>query len=252
MPAQAARPPSRTTTILLNCLVLTATLFLAACRCKEGVKARAFVGHLTQDECLRKITEPEAPISIICPGTEITLCWGSNTDTNTITVSPDPGGQSGSYPQQGVLYLKPEADTEIEVRASDCAATKKRVMVVNEPTPALFDAHWDGDCEKLSYNLNPAFVDEAIRTTDVEALWAPLIEGGSACPMNSFLDGAHLDEPFFFSILNPFTLTPFSGDPHKAVGDWVYVMDEKCRRDFKCNKDGAFPFNMTLVCPSGL
>ena len=249
MPAQAARPPSRTT-ILLHCFVLTLTLFLGACGCKEGVKARAFVGHLTADECLRKVTEPEAPISIICPGTEITLCWGSNTDSNTITMSPDPGGLSGSYPMQGVLYFKPEADTAIEVRASDCAATSKRVLVVNEPTPAIFDAHWDGECAKLSYDLNPAFVDDEVHTIDVEAQWASLIDGEPACPADRFLDGTHLDEPFFFTIQNPFTVTPFSG-PHPAVGDWVYVMDDECRRDFKCNKDGAYPFDMTLVCPSG-
>lgn len=252
MPAQAARQPSRKI-ILLHCLALTATLFLAACSCKEGVKARAFVGHLTADECLRKVNEPEAPISIICPGTEVTVCWGSNTDSNTITISPDPTGQSGSYPQQGVLYLKPEVDTEIEIKASDCAATKKKVMVVDEPRTARFDAHWDGECEKLSYNLNPAFVDDNVQTTDVTAQWAPEIGDAPACPANHFLDGAHLDEPYFFIIQNPFTLTPFSiPPPHKAVGDWVYVMDKECRRDFKCNPDGMYPFDMTLVCPSGL
>ncbi|HTE56321.1 MAG TPA: hypothetical protein VK698_35955 [Kofleriaceae bacterium] len=239
-------------TMLRALFALAVPLVMAAC-CDDGVQARAFVGHLTEAECARKANEPDAPISIVCPGTEVTLCWASNVDETNITIDPDEGGQSGPNDDRGALYLTPHADTKIVVEAG-CVSTTKKIMVLNEPRTATFDARWDGECNKLGYTLNPAFVDDKVLALDVTAQWSPIMGTGGGdmqlCKSPPFLDGSHPIELFFFSIAVPFMQTPFS-NPHKAVGDWLYALtDPACADSFKCSKDTAEPFDMTLTCPA--
>jgi hypothetical protein len=224
--------------------------------CDESVKARAFFGHLTQDECMRKMNEPEAPVSIICPGSEVTVCWSaSKVDSTTITVSPDPDGNSGTFGPTGVMHLKPGKDTEVEIKASDCASTKKKIMVLDEPKPAFFDGHWTTSCTHINYELNPAFVDDKVDAVDVTARFFPTFRNGDGsigtCTTPPFLKGEHPIEGFFFDIPMPFTTLRFSR-PLKAIDDWNYFLTAGCPQGLKCEPFVALPFNMTLQCPSGL
>jgi len=237
-------------------LALCLPLVMAAC-CDEGVQARAFVGKLTESECARKIDEGDAPLSIICPGSEVTICWkSSGVDSTTITVSPDPNGDSHSYGAHGALVLKPSKDTTIDIKASDCASTTKKVMVLDEPKPATFEGHLDASCNKINYRLNPAFVDPKVDAVDVTALFAPIVTNadgttGGVCPTPPFLDGNHPIELFFFQIPNPFLTTRFSR-PLKAIEDWNYIVKATCLQGPKvCNTFAALPFAMTLQCPAG-
>lgn len=232
----------------------TATLSLAGC-CDEVIVARAFIGHKTLDECLRLLELEEQPVSIACPGSEVTVCWGSkNVDKVHITVSPDPDGLSGDYSTSGAIYLHPQASTTVKL-AGSCTSTTKQIQVIDGPTPAFFDAHWDSRCSSLSYSLDPNFVDPLVRTTDVTALWEPLVSNGSGqlvqCPTPPFLHGTHLNPPngpFSFDILRPNIKETFS-TPQSGVTVWGYTLTACAGLGFKCNQQAAEPFEMTLVCP---
>jgi hypothetical protein len=227
---------------------------LAGC-CDEHVEARAFVGHLTEAECLRNISKSEPPISIICPGTEVTICWASKGVSNVgITVSPDPGGVSGSFPDKGALHLMPSENTTVDVKASDCASTEKDVMVINGPTPATFDAHWDSACHLISYELSTAFVDPKVQTIDVAAMWEPTVldpetKAVSVCPTPPFLAGAHPEDVHFFDIDKPFLTHAFSRIL-KAPVHWNYEQKTCVGPNITCNPYASLPFDMTLVCPA--
>jgi hypothetical protein len=235
-------------------VLAAAALWLAGC-CKEVIVARAFIGHKTLDECVKLLELEEQPVSLACPGSEVTVCWGSqDVDEVKITVSPDPEGLSGGYGTAGAIYLKPLASTAVKL-AGSCTSTTKQIQVIDGPTPAAFDAHWDSKCSSLSYSLDPNFVDPLIRTTDVTAQWEPLVidAGGHEvqCPTPPFLHGTHLNPPngpFSFDIQKPNTKETFSS-PQSGVTVWGYTLTACTGLGFKCNQKAAEPFEMTLVCP---
>jgi hypothetical protein len=234
-------------------LLACGTLAGAGC-CKQRVGARAFVGHKSPEECRRLMNENEPPVSITCPGEEVTICWlagGDDVDSVKLDVSPDPENVSGSgLPTMNAVYIHPKEDTTIKI-TTDCAGTTKHVMVIDKPKPATFDAAWDGQCSALSYDLPAAFVSPNVRTTDVTANWTPAVatETGAPgmCTFPPFLNGGH--DLFFFSILKPFEKTPFSS-AQPAVGQWAYVLSAKCPGRVRCAADTREPFEMTLVCPN--
>jgi hypothetical protein len=242
-----------TRTLVLSAAALSG---LAAGCCDQTVVARAFVGHKSLAECKRALNVAEAPVSIVCPGTEVTICWGSkNTDKVEIAVSPDPDGASGPQEPFGAIYLKPRDNTTVELTGTDCGGTKKQIQVINGPTPATFDASWDAACSLLSYQLDPAFVDPLVQTTDVTAQWEPQVRahgGPQTCPTPPFLDGAHIgppSPPHFFSIATPFLAHPFSAI-QPAINDWRYTLKACDGLGFKCEANASLPFEMTLVCPA--
>lgn len=227
---------------------------IAGC-CDESVQARAFVGHLSEAECLRRINIAEPPVSIICPGTEVTICWAANTDSVSIDVAPDAGANSGTYGSQGALHLTPSSNTTIEVRASDCASTSKQVLVIDGPTPATFDGHWDGSCSLVTYELNPAFVDPQVQTIDVTAQWEPtafdpFTKTTTTCSTPPFLSGSHPEDLHFFEIDKPFLTHAFSRIL-KGPTNWNYI-EKACEGldRSQCNTFASLPFAMTLVCPA--
>jgi hypothetical protein len=235
-------------------LVAAAVLWIAGC-CKEHIVARAFLGHKTLDECVKLLENAEQPVSLACPGSEVTVCWGSTgVDKVKLTVSPDPDAQSGDYPKQGVLYLKPFDSTTVKL-AGSCTSTTKQIQVINGPTPADFDASWDSKCTSLSYALDPNFVDPLILATDVTAQWEPLVVDGSghtvSCPTPPFLNGTHTNpsSPIFsFSIQKPNMKQTFT-HPQSGVTNWGYTLTACAGLGFKCSKQAVEPFEMTLVCP---
>jgi hypothetical protein len=235
-------------------LVASAVLWIAGC-CKEHIVARAFLGHKTLDECIKLLQNAEQPVSLACPGSEVTVCWGSKgPDKVKITVSPDPEGQSGDYPTLGVLYLKPFDDTAIKL-AGSCVSTTKQIQVINGPTPAEFDANWDSKCTSLSYALDPNFVDPLILTTDVTAQWEPQAVDASghtvSCSTPPFLNGTHTNpsSPIFsFAIQKPNTKQTFT-HAQPGVTNWGYTLTACEGLGFKCNPQAAAPFEMTLMCP---
>lgn len=252
MPARAG---SRTRAVVLNGAALLLLLFLATgCDSRRFavVRARAVVGHLSMDECERKLLYPEAPASIICPGTEVTVCWRSIlADSATITVAPDPDGDSGVHPPNGILYLTPDRDTTVEIFATAYAVTTKKILVIDRPRPALFDAHWINSCEKITYRLDPAFVDGGVEALDVTALWNPTYSRDGdvgTCTTPPFLEGHHPLVAFFFDVPQPFVREPFN-QPIKAIEDWDYVLKAGCPDGLNCNAGAALPFEMTLRCP---
>jgi len=229
-------------------------LFAGAC-CKESVTARAFFGHKSLDECLKLMDKPELPVSLVCPGSEVTVCWkasGGKTTDAQVTISPDPGGQSGSKPATGVLYLKPSDNTSVKIAASDCGVAIKQVQVIDGPTPATFDAHWAPTCSQITYSLDPNFVDDRLRAVDVTALWEPNVQQSdgsvATCPTPPFLAGSHPIEVFDFELDKPNLTRPFSR-VLKAIGDWNYKL-QTCGSSFKCNTFASLPFDMTLTCPA--
>jgi len=222
--------------------------------CKEKIVARAFLGHKSLDDCAKLLQNAEQPVSLACPGSEVTVCWGSNVDKVKIKVSPDPDAQSGDYPTQGVLYLKPFDNTTVRL-ASSCYSTTKQIQVINGPTPAEFDASWDSKCTSLSYMLDPNFVDPLILTTDVTAQWEPeVVDAGGhtvSCPTPPFLNGTHTNPPspiFSFSVLKPNTKQTFT-HPQSGVTNWGYTLTACSGLGFKCSQQAAEPFEMTLMCP---
>lgn len=238
----------------LALVMVSAAMWITGC-CKEHIEARAFLGHKTLDECLKLKDLPDQPVSLACPGSEVTICWGSNVDKVKINVSPDPGGQSADdYPGRGVLYLKPTDNTTVKLSGS-CTSTTKQIQVINGPTPAEFDANWDEKCQSLSYSLDPNFVDPLIQTTDVTAEWEPVVDSGGqpkTCPTPPFLLGTHTNPPstiFSFSIPQPNVKQTFS-HPQSGVTVWGYTLKACEGLGFRCNPKAPEPFSMTLVCPS--
>lgn len=226
---------------------------LAGCPCPEDVDARAFIGHLTEAECLRKININEPPTTILCPGTEVTFCWLSSEQTNEVTIVPDPDGLSGTKGQQGAITFKPMDNTVIDVRASDCASATKQVQVINGPTPATFDGHWDNTCSLVSYELNPAFVDPTVLTRDATAMWEPVgfdrfSKSFQTCPTPPFLNGWHPEDLHGFDLTAPFVTHTFSHLLH-GPQNWEYQLKTCTGLEVQCSSYESKEFAMTLICP---
>src|SRR5262245_26428587 len=43
-------------------------------------------------------------------------------------------------------YFTPTKDTEVEVRASDCAKVVRKVVVADQPVELIADSKWDSSC----------------------------------------------------------------------------------------------------------
>jgi hypothetical protein len=238
-------------------LALVVPLFVNGC-CDDNIVARAFVGHLTPDQCRRNMEKGEAPVSISCPGEEITICWAAKgPDKVQIDVSPDDGSaQSGSYSTMGAIYLKPRHDTKVKLTAG-CASTTKEILVLDDKKAATFDAQLDAKCQQVSYQVDPLFVSANVSAIDATANWTPYVDvtyadgssGPVACTTPPFLNGFHPQDFFGFAINNPNITTAFSS-PRHLIGDWNYAIKAQCPQSdrFICNTGGQFPFAMTVMC----
>jgi hypothetical protein len=237
-----------------------ALLSLAGGCCKQNVEARAVVGNLSPEQCRKILAGNDAPATIICPGEPVTICYnasGDGVNGTVITVSPEPGGASGTYGTTGALHFKPSGDTTVKVSASpsDCASTTKSVVVLDHPKPATWDSTWDRSCQALSYQVDPLFISPAVIALDDTALWIPAIQytaddGSSStveCTTPPFLRGNHPSDVYFFEMDKPYLTTSFDR-PHQAVGTWSYFWEASCPGAYKCNSAARLPFSMTLSC----
>jgi hypothetical protein len=252
---------------MIPLLTVLASLALSSGCCKQSVFARAVVGHVGDDQC-RKVLDSagDPPVSIICPGEEITLCWRASGASTVDIVATDMNGttQSSSGAASGSMYFKPKSDTSIDITptGSTCAKTTKKVGVLNQPEVARFDARWNnGDkCDFLKYAVDPLFISSAVLATFDEALWQPMItyspDGQSeqtvVCTTPPFLTGQHVDDLYGFKLDTPMVTTQLQG-VHKADGEWRYSVTAKCPTGnadsgFVCNSAGTYPFAMTLQC----
>jgi hypothetical protein len=244
---------------MMIAMMLPLALLVDGCEtCDDKVTARAFVGHLTINQCQEYLNRPEAPVSIICPGEEVTVCWRAEGPKSVqIDVSPDAGGQSGGYGAYGALYLTPKSDTTVKITAG-CSSTTKQIMAVDSKKQATFDASFDSTCHAITYQIDPLFVSPKVETIDVTANFSPYVAVGYAdgssgtvqCKTPPFLSGWHPQEYFGFKIDDPYVTTPFVSSRH-LVGDWDYAVKVECTQSdqFECNRAGRFPFAMTLTCP---
>jgi len=160
-------------------MVAGATLAFASGCCNKHVDARLVLGHQTLDVCARLVKEGvDAPVSITCPGDEVTLCWGTPDNNGVhIEVEHDPGGITGDYSgHTGVVYFTPTETTKVTVTA-DCVSKQKKVQVVTGDTPVGFDGLWSGDCKQVSYEADPLFYSQSLQAKDVQPQWAPM-QGG--------------------------------------------------------------------------
>jgi hypothetical protein len=233
---------------------------LAGGCCDQSVQARVVVGNVSQEQCRKILAGNDAPATIVCPGEEVTVCYnasGKGVNKTQISVSPDPGGASGSYGTTGALHIKPSGDTTVKVSASpsDCASTTKNVVVLDSPKPAQWDATWDRGCKALSYEVDPLFISAQVNAIDDTALWTPGVryygEDGSSsvvqCTTPPFLRGYHPSDVYYFDIDTPYLTTPFDR-PHQAIGDWSYYWLASCPGPFTCDPAARLPFSMTLSC----
>jgi hypothetical protein len=252
---------------MIPLLTVVAALALSSGCCKQSVFARAVVGHVGDDQC-RKVLDSagDPPVSIICPGEEITLCWRASGASTVDIVATDMNGnvQSSSGAASGSMYFMPKSDTSIDItpHGSTCAKTTKKVGVLNQPEVATFDARWNngGKCDYLKYAVDPLFISQSVLATFDEALWVPSItyspDGQSeqtvACTTPPFLTGQHVDDLYGFTIDSPMVTKMLQG-VHKADGEWRYAVTAKCPtgtadEGFVCNAAGTYPFAMTLQC----
>jgi len=242
---------------------VVASLALSSGCCKQSVFARAVAGHVSEDQC-RKILDSagDPPVSIICPGEEITLCWrASGASTVDIVATDMNNSQSFTQPAtSGVLYLQPKSDTSIDITptGSTCAKTTKKVNVLNQPEVATFDARWhDGNkCDYMTYSVDPLFISSSVLASFDTALWQPIIsyspdgqtEQTVVCTTPPFLTGQHVDDLYGFKLDTPFVTQMLQGT-HKADGEWRYAVLAKCPSGpFVCNAAGVYQFAMTLQC----
>lgn len=237
-----------------NILAIVALSLVGGC-CDESVTARAVFGHKSLRECLEMMDKPEMPVSLVCPGSEVTVCWkakGDKISNVNVAISPDPSGQSGTQDLTGVMYLKPMDSTAVTIKASSCATTTKQIQVIDGETPATFDAHWTPSCSQITYSLDPNFVDDKIQAIDATANWDPTVQNASdgsvqTCPTPPFLAGFHPIENYGFDMDKPHVTVPFSRKL-TAINDWNYKL-KTCGGDFKCNPFASMEFAMTLTCP---
>jgi len=237
-------------------LIASAALaFVSGC-CHKHVDMRLVLGHKTLDDCAKLVRGGEdAPASIACPGDEVTLCWGTDNGSVDITMDNDPGGVAGHYPgNTGITYFKPTATSNVTVTA-DCVSRKKKVTVVNGPTPADFDGRWSGDCAQVSYEADPLFFSASLQALDVQAQWVPKQNGMPVqCTGAPFLTGFHDTDLYQFSIEKemdpPYPFLDGFGNPkpHQLDGNWQYDPKACVGRDFKCDQNTHAPFRMTLAC----
>jgi hypothetical protein len=226
-------------------------LSLGAC-CKESLDARLFAGHKTAGDC-RDLAKSgkESPITIVCPGEEVTLCWvAGNVQQVTVTT---PAGATVE-PAIGAKSFVPQSSMDIDIKASDCAEQKKHVEVLTQPEQFTFDAGWD--CSLIWFTLDPAFVSSKVWATDIMANWAPSVPDTNgnplACTTPPFLNGFHPQDLFGFQIQNPFITTTFSKKLH-ADGDYKFTPKFTCPAPGPdqirtCNPYATFPFVITLSC----
>ena len=158
-------------------LAALASLALSSGCCKQSVFARAVVGHVSEDACRKALDSAgDPPVSIICPGEEITLCWRASGAVSTVDIlaTDSRHRQSSSGPASGSMYFKPKADTTIDITptGSTCAKTTKKVGVLNQPEVATFDARWNNGekCDFLKYAVDPLFISSSVLASFDEAL----------------------------------------------------------------------------------
>jgi hypothetical protein len=238
-------------------LIAGAALAFASGCCHKQLEMRLLLGHKTIDECAKLVVgNQDAPVSIVCPGDEVTLCWGTNNGSVDISMDHDPGGVAGHYSgSSGVQYFKPTETSSVTVTA-DCVSRKRKMTVVNGPTPATFDGRWSGDCAEVSYEADPLFFSPSLLALDVQAQWVPMQSGMPVkCAAAPFLTAYHdTPGPYQFFIEKegdpPYVFRDGFGnpDPRQLDGSWQYDPKACVGKGFKCEQNEHAPFQMTLVC----
>jgi hypothetical protein len=232
-----------------------AGLSAAAC-CDENVKVIVLAGHQEMRACVEAVRDGKSsPLAVVCGGSEVTICWGSNVQD----VSIDPVGNSHGNPVgenfAGVEYFTPTASAKITVKASDCASASQDVTVISGDTPVTFDAGWkDKSCGQIDYVFDPLFVDPHARSISITALWAPFtrdqLGNMTLCKTPPFLAGFKTPDLFGFKIDDPLVTKAFS-QPIALAGDWQFSPQFTCPTgEFTCEPSVAFPFSTTVRCPA--
>ena len=159
-------------------------LWIAGCDCHVVLQARAYVGHLTPEQCAQRAQDPEPDASLICPGDEVTVCWASPTlDHTEIRLAPDPDGESGRSDgvwdssvnlYHGIAYFQPDASTIITV-AGSCATMTKLVHVVQDGEWTSIESEWtDSSCTLLTTFISTSYTSPRVQATAEQTSWQPM------------------------------------------------------------------------------
>jgi hypothetical protein len=223
--------------------------------CDENVKLLVLPGHQEPRTCLEAAKQGKSsPVSIVCGGKEMTICWASNVqkvkiDPLGITSQGTPLG--GNF--AGVEYFKPTASVTVKATASKCAEATQDVTVISGDTPVTFDAGWhDNKCSLIDYTFDPLFVDPGARSISITALWQPFVADANGnpvmCKTPPFLSGFKKPELFGFKVDEPTVTKAFSQSVGLA-GDWLFTPQFTCPfGNYVCNPNAALPFSTTVRC----
>ena len=159
-------------------------------------------------------------------------------------------------------YFTPTKDTEVEVRASDCAKVVRKVVVADQPVELIADSKWDSSCTSLHFDLLPQLYDPKLYANWIEALFKPKVRvmGDAAanppipdhdfdCPYPPFPQGNKPLPlpPYTFQIDKPLDQVLFSGQP-QATGGWDFARLYVCPAPQQCNPSVLEPFKLQLTC----
>jgi len=220
--------------------------------CDKSVQARAFIAQ-NGNSCDSAFKADAPQVSYLCPGSEATVCWQSDDSNVKVTVSPDPGALSGTYPGHSSLTFTPKDNTTVTIEATsvDCAKAIEQIGVVgSQGVTGEFYGHWDQACSRIEFQADPNFFDNKIAARDIFVPWTPTVDhadgsGEEVCPTPPFLRENH--GAFGVEISQPLITTTFP-NLEKLVGAWDSHL-ETCGTFTSCYVASAYEFDMTLVCP---
>ncbi len=220
--------------------------------CKETVDSRLFFGRLSPAQCREMMHKSPPPVTLTCPGDEVTLCWAGSTSTVSIDASDDSLGLDGIRPSSGAITFSPTTTTSVKVSASNCAAVTRTVTLVDHPIEAHYDAGWlTNSCTWIGYGLDPAYVSPSINAEYVRPDFKPQILDVANnqvldCETPPFLAGRQVQRSFNF-VLDVPLLNVWFAAPVQASGDWQFAWKAKCPPAY-CNLGARFPFGIGLTC----
>jgi hypothetical protein len=231
--------------------------FAAAACCDENVRVVVLAGRQEARACMEAVREGKsAPLTVVCGGKEVTICWASN--VQDVTIEPLGITSHGSPMGDnfvGIEHFAPTSSGKVTVTASDCAAASQDVTVISGDTPVTFDGGWtDQRCSLIDHTFDPLFVDADARSISVTALWNPIVPDANGnpvlCKTPPFLSGFKKPELFGFNVDEPFLTKAFS-QPVGLAGDWQFAPEFQCPPgNYVCDTNAPLPFSTTVRCPA--
>jgi hypothetical protein len=239
---------------------LTTVIALAASGCcGDKVDSRLVIGHLALTDCEQAFVDAPPESSIVCPGTEMTLCWRANKSV-TIDASDDALGLDGPAAQVGLKHFFPTRDTQVEVAASNCARSVRKVVVNDKGLTLPVDAHWNPSCSTLKFVLDPQWYDPKLYANWIEARFEPKVfvkgdqaanppidDRWEACTYPPFLNGNKIIPPHPFTVPMPLQPVTFGSQP-PATGSWEHTPLWSCKTPLPCTPAHLEPFRLGLTC----